>query len=279
MARSKALYAAVFAVLIMAGPAGAQQLQTFADRPSFEAAAGSGVAVVGFEELADDTTLQTLSYAGVMFRSTEATPQDLKVLGPDALPMPQVHTKALFSNWNHNPLVMEFEPAAACVGLDVLDVPGGEGLVVTVEGPDGAQSFPVSFLSGGPGFIGFVATAGAISRVTVSNPDGQQHFVGVDDVCFGAAAVAGPGIDECLDLLLAAIQAGKADGTIRPAVARSLEAKVRAIKAALDHGRPRAARLCLRALALQIRACRGRRIAPERADQLLDLTRQCIELL
>jgi hypothetical protein len=270
----------VLALGIFAAPAQAQQVQVFNDRAAFNSAAGAQLDTQAFEDLSDGSPFQALTYGRATFHSTDGDPQDLVAHSPDTLPFPAVQSRTLFSNRNFNPMVVDFDPAVTAVGADVLQVVDGDGVVVTVEGSDGTQSFPVSYVAGGPAFVGFVASAGTINRVTVSNPAGVQQFVGVDNVSYGDAPQGGGGGEEEGDLkarferLAAAIVAGTQDGSIRR-IGPSLLAKVKLAWAAVERGRHRNAVRKLQALARELRVQRGRRITAARANELLALTDDC----
>lgn len=269
--------AAGWTALFLAGwpqPAKAQAYRTFTDRTAFQAATGSGLNTVDFEALEDDTTYRTLEFPGVVFSSTDGDLQDLLVISPELYDFPALRSRVLLSNRNANPMILDFSPQVNAVGLDVLCLPTGDGVVVTVEGDGGTASYPVPLTEGGPAFFGVIA-AGGIRRVTVANPEGQFRFVAVDNVSYGAL---GDPLARCLDDLKAALAAGRADGSIRT-LGCSLETKLATARSLLEAGRPGEAAACLRALGNEIRAQRGKKISAARADQLLAILARCLELL
>jgi hypothetical protein len=276
MKRFPLLFAAA-ALLWMGGsrPASAQS-QVFSDRASWSTAAGA-VTTRDFEELSDDNLFQTLAYPGVTFSSTDADPQDLRPLSPDSFSFPSLTSRALASNRNFNPLVATFSPAVRAVGLDVVVVPTGGALSVTVETTAGSQQVDVALTDGGPAFIGFVADSG-ISRVTVANPAGQSAFVCVDNVSYGGSSGGGtnPALTS-LDLLKASVEAGIADGSIK-LVGRSLLQKVVIARALVVRNRTRPAVLVLIAFKHEVVAGR-KKIAPAKVTELLALTDECLKAL
>jgi hypothetical protein len=258
-------------------PASAQGVQLFTDRGVFTTAAGSGLTSVDFDGLTDGAQSQTLAVPGALFHSLDGDTADLMVVSPDTYSFPALTSRVLLSNRNFNPMVVDFSPQAAAVGLDVLALPTGAGLVVTVEGTEGSQAFEVPLTDGGPAFIGFVAPSGGISRISIANAAGQNAYVGVDNVSFGAVPPADP-LARCLDRLSAAIAEGRADGSIRTR-GQELERKVATARAALAQKKGRAALAMLRSLRAQVREQRGRKMARARAEQLVGLIDQCLALM
>lgn len=264
---------AVAALLWMGGtrPAAAQA-QVFSDRANWSASAGT-VNTLDFEELNDLVFVQTVSYPGVTFSSTDGDPQDLVAISPESFSFPSLQSRVLASNRNSNPLIATFSSPVRSVGLDVLVVPGGKSLTVTVETGDGPQQVDVPLTDGGPAFVGFVAERG-ITRITIANPAGQEAFACSDNFSFGGEITpTNPALDS-LDRLKAAIEAGITDGTIKK-VGRSLLLKEAVARAAVVRGKARPAVLVLKAFKLEVRALRTR-IAPAKAAELQALADECI---
>ena len=267
-------------------PAAAQSFQVFNDRAAFNAAAGSALKHLDFEDQVDGAEAQTVSYPGITFRSTEGYERDMLVLSPAVYSFPALKSKVVLCNRNYNPVVSDLSTPVTAFGAEVLVLPGASSVTVTVAGSDGTHAVEVPLVEGGPAFVGVVANSGNIAQVTVANPVGQEQFVGVDNVSFGDAPVAEPAptpdpVDPLADglaKLKAAIAEGRADGTIK-VKGNSLENGVRVAEAALVKGNKRVATLALAATGKQVRVLRGRKIAPARADQLLGLLDQCLGVL
>jgi hypothetical protein len=262
-----------------ARPASAQQYRMFTDRAQFGSAVDAqSITEHTFEELGDGSYYQRVEYAGLSLRSLDDDPQDLLVISPESYSFPALRSKVLLSNRNFHPMVMDFSTAPAAVGLEGIRLPQGDMIVITVEGTGGTETFEVAVVQGGPQFVGFMASTGSVTKVSVANPPGVNEFIAVDNVCFGGAAVDEGGEDplgDCLERLSAAIAAGRADGSIR-SLGQSLEHKMDLIRAAAGAGRYRRVGMLLRALKLQVRAQRGRKIATARADQLQGLIAECL---
>ncbi len=267
---------AVAALLWMGGtrPAAAQA-QVFSDRATWSAAAGS-INTLDFEDLTDLEFVQTVSYPGVTFSSTDGDPQDLVAISPESFSFPSLQSRVLASNRNSNPLIATFASTVRSVGLDVLAVPTGGSLSVTVETGAGSQQVDVALTDGGPAFVGFIAPSG-ILRVTVANPAGQTAFACSDNFSFGGVPDStNPALDS-LDRLKAAVEAGITDGTIKN-VGRSLLQKVALARALTVRGKARPAVLVLKAFKLQVRGLR-KKIAPAKAAELQLRADECIAAL
>jgi hypothetical protein len=283
--RTVLLAVTLLAALLAPRPAAAET-QTFSDRAAFSAAAGAGLGCVDFEELEDWSFFDVLTYPGLEVGSHLGSPTDLLVLSPDSFSDPALTSRVVLANRDFGPVILTFDAGVNAVGLDVLTLdPSGSqpsvGVVVTVESSTGAQSFPIPLASGGPAFFGIITPGETISRVTVENTPGQERYVGVDNICSGTAADGEPEPDllqQRLSDLLAAIAAGRADGTIRQ-VGPALKAKARAARKQAAAYRRKAAAGSLRALIKQTRAQRGKKIAAGRADQLIALANECLSLL
>jgi hypothetical protein len=250
------------------------------DRGEFATLTGQ-MTQLDFEDQADSTYHQQVQYPGVTFHSLDADPQDLLVISPESYSFPALRSKVLLSNRNFHPVVMDFSATAGAVGLEGIRLPEGDRVVVTVEGNGVTESFEVLLAQGGPQFVGVVSNAGPITRVSVGNPEGVSEFVAVDNVCFGEAAGGGEEEDplgDCLDRLAAAIQAGRADHSIRMP-GQSLERKVQLAMAAAENARYRRAGVLVKALKLQIRAQRGKKITTAKADELMALCDECVAAL
>ena len=270
------LFLAAAAMLWLGGarPAAAQS-QVFADRATWAASAGT-VQTRDFEELSDDQFFQTVSYDGVTFSSLDGTTEDLRPVSPETFSFPSLLSRALASNLNFNPMVATFSPAVRAVGLDVLVVPTGRSLSVTVETGAGSQQLDVALTDGGPAFVGFIAPSG-ITRVTVANAPDQEVFVCVDNVSYGGVPDGGNPALAKLDALKASVEAGMADGTIKK-VGKSLLKKVASARAAAVRGKNQPATKKLKAFKNQVTAAK-KKIAPAKAAELQALADECIALL
>jgi hypothetical protein len=268
--------------LFWSSPAAAQDLTLFSDPTAFARATGSDLPCVDFDELESLTQYAQLSYGGVTFSSASDEANALMALGPDALPA--LSSTVLLANretgTEPEPLVVEFSPAVTAVGLEVLSLlndgsisPAGSSIVLTVEGREGSQTLELQ--PGAATFIGLIAETGSISKIKLSNPAGQKRFVAVDNVCYGDA---GEPTLLSLDRLAAAIAAGRRDGTI-VGLGDSLEAKVKAARAAAEAGDLEGAEEALTALAHEIRAQRGKKITAATADALLALIQESLDAL
>jgi len=286
MARATILAALVLATGFLASPrpAAAQQLQVFPTRAALNSAANNQLAGASFEELPEFSFYATLPYAGATLHSTDTVTPGLAVFGSATFPTLPSNTLVSLdaSAPEPGPVVIEFSPAVTAVGLDVSSFyfdgtvsPAGSTLVVTVDGTDGTQSQVLSLTPDGPTFLGLGAVTGSISRVTISNPAGGSRLVAVDDLSYGSLSV---GIGPLLDQIGQILASARANGTIR-GLGSSLEEKLREIKRDLARGDFEDVEEGLESLRNQIRAQRGKKIAPAVADQLTAVIQQALALV
>lgn len=272
------------AVLLAPRPSAAQQLQHFPTRASLNAAANDELLGLDFEELPEFFSYNTLTYPGVTVRSANTEVFSLMAAGPASFPALPSNTLIAIeaSNPEPSPLILEFSEPVTAVGLDMSSFapdgvvsPEGTSFLVTVDGSDGSQTLAVPLIPGAPTFLGLGATSGTISRVTVANPPGQQRYVAVDDVLYGDLPA---GIGAVLDDMAQLIADARAAGAIKK-LGTSLEDKLAAIRACVEAEDLEGAAEKLNAFANQVRAQRGKKIAPEVADELRDLVAEALELL
>ena len=270
-------------LFLSARPAAAQEIARFDVEEAFTAAVVSPLQTRDFEELEDGAAAPEFPYGDVRFRSTEGGEQALMVVSPSES-FPSVRSKTLFSNQNFNPVVVEFATPVTAWSGQIVSLPKAAPAHVFVETSAGNFNFVVTLKAEGPTFIGFVAKGCTISRVSVGNPADRlpddQEFIGLDDVKYGDAEVAPPAETpvSLLDQLSASIADGRANGEI-VRVSGVLELKVCLARKALELGYSKIAYRSLSSLAHQVRAHRGTRIAPARADHILGLVQECQDLI
>jgi hypothetical protein len=286
MARPTILAALVLATGLLASsrPAAAQQLQVFPTRIALNNAANNQLAGASFEELPEFSFYATLPYAGVTLHSTDTVNPGLAVFGSATFPTLPSNTLVSLdaSAPEPGPVILEFAPAVTAVGLDVSSFyfdgtvsPAGTTLIVTIDGTDGTQSQVLSLTPNGPTFLGLGAVTGSISRVTISNPLGGARLIAVDDLAYGSLSV---GIGPLLDQIGQILGSARSSGTIK-GLGSSLEDKLREIKRDLARGDFDDVEEGLVGLRNQIRAQRGKKIAPAAADQLTAVIQQALVLV
>lgn len=273
MKRFHYLFAAAALLWMGSSRPAAAQAQVFSDQATWSAAAGT-VVTRDFEELTDLEFVETVSYDGVTFSSTDGDPQDIVAISPDVVSAASVQSRVLASNRNSNPLIATFSSPVRAVGLDVLAFPTGTSFSVTVETGGGLQQVDVALTDGGPSFIGFVAPSG-ITEVTIANPAGQEVFVCTDNFSYGGVPDSGEDpVLACLDSLKASVEAGIADGSIKN-VGKSLLKKVASARAAVERGKARPAVNKLNAFKNAVKGAK-KKIAPAKAAELQSLADECI---
>lgn len=286
MARATILAALALAAGLLGTPrpASAQQLQVFPDRTAMTNAAGSPLLGASFEDLPEFSFYATLPYEGLTLHASDELTPSLGVFGPATFPSLPTNTLVSLeaTGPEPGPVVLDFAPAVTLVGLDVSSFyfdgsvsPAGSSVVVTVEGTDGTQSQVLNLNPNGPTFLGLGAVTGSISRITISNPAGQQRFVAVDDVAYGALNA---GIGPLLDQMSQIVADARANGLIRR-LGTSLEDKLSRAKAALAAEDFEDLKARLESLQNQIRAQRGKKIAESVADELTAIITHAFELL
>lgn len=302
MARARFLIPLLFALGLglQTAPARAQGFQYFSDRAAFTAVTGNGLSNVDFQELPDGTPVPPLTYPGISVGSPALSPTPLTAVG--AASVPGLPSMAILANdasfGDPSPLVFDLVPGVQAVGLDVYSLlpgdfvsPPGTALTLSITGTNGSDLQIVPLVPGGPTFFGVVTSVGAITNIAVLNTPGQARFVAADNVAFGNLPVVDPEdpeepeeppvvdpLDAVLDQLEASIAQGRADGSIKK-LGSSLEDKLALARLALEDEDDEDAATALKCLGMQVLAHRGKHISRSRADELLVLVKEGLELL
>jgi hypothetical protein len=280
--KRNSLFLAAAALLWMgASRPAAAQAQVFSDQATWSAAAGT-VATRDFQELTDFSAVESLSYDGVTFSSSEGTNTDrLVAVSDESLPdFPTLHSRMLAANLTSTPLISTFSPSVRSVGMDVVALFGNSSsLTVTVVTGDGPQQVDVALSGSGPSFIGFIADSG-ITSVTVSVPDGDSDNACVDNVSYGGNDEPDPGnpVLDCLDELKAVVEAGIADGSIKN-IGNALLDKVATARAYAEAGDLNNAAVALNGFKSLVKAQCGKKISKSEATELLSHANECLDVI
>jgi hypothetical protein len=275
-------------LVLAPGPAAAQTVTLFTDLDEFELVAGKGQPCIDFEQRTAGEFFRVLDFSDILFHAEDDTATDLRLIGPD--PSLGLESRMLLSNRPFDSLVAELTPGVVVFSADVLSwrsdlpfPPPGSSLIVLVESTAGSETFDVTLANDGPTFIGLITDSKdtLITRVSFINPEGQDRFVAVDNVCYGDIAIPDPGdpLLDCLADLSDAIEEGRADRSISSRVAPLLQNRVRAAEEAVEDDDLASAERSLRALRIVVRGFRGSRISPPRVRQLIGLIDECLDLL